>query len=39
MRIEVSADSSGNDPGRIVVVDLISSSDDSGNNSGEDSSK
>jgi hypothetical protein len=35
-RIEVSADSSGNDPGKRVVVDLISSGDDSGNNSGDD---
>jgi hypothetical protein len=32
MRIEVSADSSSDDPGRRVVVDLISS----GNNSGDD---
>jgi hypothetical protein len=37
MRIEVSADSSSNDPGRTVLVDLISSGDDSGNNSGDDS--
>ena len=36
-RIEVSADSSGDDPSRRVVVDLISSGDDSGNNSGDDS--
>jgi hypothetical protein len=36
MRIEVSADSSGDDPGRRVVVNLISSGDDSGNNSGDD---
>jgi hypothetical protein len=35
MRIEVSADSSGDDPGRRVVVDLISSSDESGNYSGD----
>jgi hypothetical protein len=33
----VSADSSGDDPGRRVVVDLISFSDDSDNNSGDDS--
>jgi hypothetical protein len=34
----VSADSSSDDPGRrVVVVDLISSDDDSGNNSGDDS--
>jgi hypothetical protein len=37
MRIEVSVDSSGDDPGRIVVVNLISSGDDSGNNSGNNS--
>jgi hypothetical protein len=38
MRIEVSADSSNNDPGiRVVLVDVISSGDDSGNNSGDDS--
>jgi hypothetical protein len=36
-RIEVSADSSGDDPGRRVVVDLISSGDDSSNNSGDNS--
>jgi hypothetical protein len=37
-RIEVSADSSSNDPGRrVVLVDLISSGNDSGNNSGDDS--
>jgi hypothetical protein len=37
-RIEVSADSSSDDPGRrVVLVDLISSGDDSGNNSGDDS--
>jgi hypothetical protein len=36
--IEVSADSSSNDPGRrVVLVNLISSSDDSGNNSIDDS--
>jgi hypothetical protein len=36
--IEVSADSSSDDPGkRVVLVDLISSGDDSGNNSGDDS--
>jgi hypothetical protein len=36
--IEVSADSSSDDPGRrVVLVDLISSSDDFGNNSGDDS--
>jgi hypothetical protein len=29
------ADSSGDNPGRIVVVDLISSDDDSGNNFGD----
>jgi hypothetical protein len=34
----VSADSSSDDPGRkVVLVDLISSGDDSGNNSGDDS--
>jgi hypothetical protein len=33
----VSADSSGDDPGRRVVVDLISSGDDSSNNSGDNS--
>jgi hypothetical protein len=33
----VSADSSSDDPGRrVVLVDLISSGDDSGNNSGVD---
>jgi hypothetical protein len=38
MHIEVSADSSSDDPGRrVVLVDLISSGDDSGNNSGDDS--
>jgi hypothetical protein len=38
-RIEVSEDSSSDDPGRrVVLVDLISSGDDSGNNSGDDSS-
>jgi hypothetical protein len=36
MCIEVSTDSSSNDPGRRVVVDLISSGDDSSNNSGND---
>jgi hypothetical protein len=37
-RNEVSTDSSSDDPGRrVVLVDLISSGDDSGNNSGEDS--
>jgi hypothetical protein len=37
-RIEVSADSSSNDLGRrVVLVDLISSGDNSGNNSGDDS--
>jgi hypothetical protein len=37
-RIEVSADSSSDDSGRrVVLVDLISSGDDSGNNSGDDS--
>jgi hypothetical protein len=36
-RIKVSADSPGDDPGRRVVVDLISSGDNSGNNSGDDS--
>jgi hypothetical protein len=37
-RIEVSANSSSDDPGRrVVLVDLISSGDDSGNNSGDDS--
>jgi hypothetical protein len=37
-RIEVSADSSSDDPGRrVVLVDLISFGDDSGNNSGDDS--
>jgi hypothetical protein len=37
-RIEVSADSSSDDPGRrVVLVDLISSGDNSGNNSGDDS--
>jgi hypothetical protein len=35
--IEVSADYSSDDSGRRVVVDLISSGDDSGNNSGDDS--
>jgi hypothetical protein len=35
---EVSADSSTDDPGRrVVLVDLISFGDDSGNNSGDDS--
>jgi hypothetical protein len=39
-RIEVSADSSNDDLGRrVVLVDLISSGDDSGNNSGDDSGK
>jgi hypothetical protein len=33
----VSADSSSDDPGRRVVVDLISSGDDSGNNYGDES--
>jgi hypothetical protein len=33
----VSADSSGDDPGRRVVVGLISCGDDSGNNSIDDS--
>jgi hypothetical protein len=38
MRIEVSADYSSNGPDRtVVLVDLISSGDDSGNNSGGDS--
>jgi hypothetical protein len=37
-RIEVSVDSSSDDPGRrVVLVDLISSGDDSVNNSGDDS--
>jgi hypothetical protein len=37
-RIEVSADSSSEDSGRrVVLVDLISSGDDSDNNSGDDS--
>jgi hypothetical protein len=37
-RIEVSADSSSDDPGRrVVLVDLTSSGDDFGNNSGDDS--
>jgi hypothetical protein len=36
--IEVSADSSSDDPGRrVVLVDLISSGDDSNNNFGDDS--
>jgi hypothetical protein len=36
--IEVSADSSSDDPcRRVVLVDLISSGNDSGNNSGDDS--
>jgi hypothetical protein len=36
----VSVDSSSDDPGiRVVLIDLISSSDDSGNNSGDDSGK
>jgi hypothetical protein len=36
--IEVSADSSNDDPGRrVVLVDLISSGNDSGNNSSDDS--
>jgi hypothetical protein len=39
MRIEVSVEPSGDDPGRRVLVDLISSGDDSGNNSGDDSGK
>jgi hypothetical protein len=39
-RIEVSADSSSNDPGRrVVLIDLISSGDNSGNNSSDDSGK
>jgi hypothetical protein len=34
----VNANSSSDDPGRrVVLVDLISSGDDSGNNSGNDS--
>jgi hypothetical protein len=38
MRIEVSADSSSDDPSRrVVLVDLISSGNDSGNNSGDNS--
>jgi hypothetical protein len=38
MRIEVHVDSSNDDPGRrVVLVDLISSGIDSGNNSGDDS--
>jgi hypothetical protein len=38
MHIEVSADSSSDNPGRrVVLVDLISSGDDSDNNSGDDS--
>jgi hypothetical protein len=38
MRIEVSADSSSDNPGRrVVLVDLISSDNDSVNNSGDDS--
>jgi hypothetical protein len=37
-RIEVSPDSSSDDSGRrVVLVDLISSGNDSGNNSGDDS--
>jgi hypothetical protein len=37
-RIEVSTDSSSDDPGRrVVLVDLISSGDNSDNNSGDDS--
>jgi hypothetical protein len=37
-RIEVSVDSSSDDPGRrVVLVDLISSGNDSGNNSDDDS--
>jgi hypothetical protein len=37
MCIEVSADSSSDDLGRrVVLVDLISSGNDSGNNSGDD---
>jgi hypothetical protein len=37
-RIEVNVDSSSDDPGRrVVLVDLISSGDDSSNNSGDDS--
>jgi hypothetical protein len=36
--IEVSADSSSDDPGRrVVLVDLIFSGDDSGNNCSDDS--
>jgi hypothetical protein len=36
----VSADSSSDDPGRrVVLIDLISSGDDSGNNSSDDSGK
>jgi hypothetical protein len=36
-RIEVSADSSSDDPSRrVVLVDLISSGNDCGNNSGDD---
>jgi hypothetical protein len=38
MRIEVSADSSSDNPGtRVVLVDLISYGNDSGNNSDDDS--
>jgi hypothetical protein len=38
MRIEVSADSSSDDTGRrVVLVDLMSSGNDSGNNSDDDS--
>jgi hypothetical protein len=38
MRIELSADSSSDNPGRsVVLVDLIASDDDSSNNSGDDS--
>jgi hypothetical protein len=37
-RIEESVDSSSDDPGRrVVLVDLISSGDDFGNNCGDDS--
>jgi hypothetical protein len=36
-RIEASADSSSDNPGRRVVVNLTSSGDDSGKNSGDDS--
>jgi hypothetical protein len=38
MHIEVSVDTTSDDPGKnVVLVDLISSGDDSGNNSGDDS--